>query len=183
MRMLKSIPHLYTRAIVIGCIASLVGCATATNSKNSSSRSKKAPKSAMPKVPPRIMPGGNGDNWRYLGTTSAPEMADEINESSIKVINPSAQINSFQDRKTIVDTTKFDYQGISPAFKYSLSWWKIDCLEKQYLIDSSITYDEYGKQLKKYNINSNQWSPVSNDSLAKLQYNYVCLGVNRTLGY
>lgn len=168
-------------ALIIIASLTLGGCATDASSKKPSSR--KTQRSSLPKVPPKVVPGGTGDNWRYLGTSKDQLIADEINESSISLVDAGKQLNRYQDRKTIVNTAQFNYNGITPNYKYSLSWWKIDCLQKQYLIDSTTLYDAYGKLIKQYSLNSNQWSQINADSIAQLQYNYVCQGINRGLGY
>ncbi len=159
----------------------MTGCATNTNASSKSRYSSR--KSPVPKVPPRIIPGGSGDNWRYLGTTQNNTISDEINESSIQLSDGQKNISRYQDRKTIIDTNNFSYNGLTPKYKFSLSWWKMDCSQKQYLIDSSSIYDEYGKPLKSYRLDSSNWSPVNSGSLAELQYNYICLGTNRGIGY
>lgn len=170
----------WSQCLILSLTATLMtGCATNTNASSKSRYSTH--KSPMPKVPPRIVPGGSGDNWRYLGTTQHNTISDEINESSIQLVNGS--INRYQDRKTIIDTNNFSYSGLTPKYKFSLSWWKMDCSQKQYLIDSSAIYDEYGKPLKNYRLDSSTWSPVSSGTLAELQYNYICLGTNRGIGY
>lgn len=171
---------LWSRYAILGILSIyMVGCATNTNANNKRRYSSR--KSTIPKVPPRVIPGGSGDNWRYLGTTQNNTISDEINESSIQLSNK--QVNRYQDRKTIINTSTFNYNGLTPKYKYNLSWWKIDCNQKQYLIDSSSIYDEYGKLLKNYSLDSAAWSPITGDSIAEQQYNYVCKGINRTVGY
>lgn len=163
---------------------SLLACSTTSsgNSGGSSSKSsyKSTKKSSMPKVPQKNLPGGNGDNWRYLGTTDDNLLALEINDTSITSSN---SINKFQDRKTVITPNKYNYQSL-PNYKYSLSWWQLNCSQKQFMITSSSVYDTYGNLLKNYSFSNNQqWSSVTNGSIAEQQYNYVCKGINRNLGY
>lgn len=173
---------------MIACLSalSLLACSTSSGNTGGSSRSssrsnyQSTKKSSMPKVPQKKLPGGNGDNWRYLGTTSDNLLALEINDSSIANSN---DINKFQDRKTVITPSKYNYQG-TPNYKYSLSWWQLNCSQKQFMITSSSVYDTYGNLLKNYSFSDNQqWSTVTSGSIAEQQYNYVCKGLNRTLGY
>jgi hypothetical protein len=158
----------------------ITSCST-TGGSSSYSRTHKgtSKKSSVPKVPPKVMPGGSGDNWRYLGSSDDRLITSEINESSIT----SGKINKFQDRKTVVDQNKFNYQNLTPKYKYNLSWWRIDCSQKQYLIDSSSIYDVYGNLIKNYSFSGSNWSEISNASIAEQQYNYICKGIGRNIGY
>lgn len=173
-----------TLAICLSTL-SLFACSTTSSgngntSSSSKSNYKSTKKSSMPKVPQKKLPGGNGDNWRYLGTTNDNLLALEINDTSISSSN---SINKFQDRKTVITPSKYNYQG-TPNYKYSLSWWQLNCSQKQFMITSSSVYDTYGNLLKNYSFSNNQqWSSVTDGSIAEQQYNYVCKGMNRTLGY
>lgn len=164
----------------------LFACSSTTSTGNNNGTSayaksyKSTKKTNMPKVPQKKLPGGNGDNWRYLGTTNDNLLALEINDTSITSSN---SINKFQDRKTVIAPNKYNYQG-QPNYKYSLSWWQLNCSQKQFMVTSSSIYDTYGNLLKNYSFSGNQqWSSVIDGSIAEQQYNYVCKGLNRTLGY
>ena len=169
-------------------ISLLNGCAYPGSSNQQNSHKTK--KSPLARVPVRTLPGGEGDNWRYLGTSADSLLALEINESSITTTNNNI---SFQDRKTVVDPNKFNYSGFNPSalspsglnqnYKYSVSWWQLKCSQKQYTITSSSMYDAYGKLIKNYALNTSSWSNINNGSIAELQYNYLCHGTNRNLGY
>ena len=70
------------------------------------------------------------------------------------------------------------------SYKYNLSWWKLSCTQKQFIITASSIYDVYGNLIKNYAFDDNeQWSSVTAGSIAEQQYNYICKGLNRTLGY
>ena len=153
--------------LIILNLSLLNGCAI-----NSSTKSWK---SSVPKVPAKQLPGGSADTWRYLGSTNL--VAVEINESSIST---NANFDSFQDRKTVIEPNKLNYQGT--AYKYALSWWQLNCTHKQYLINATSLYDSFGKLITTYPLTTN-WSTIASGSIAELQYNYLCQGTNRTLGY
>lgn len=165
--------------LVLPIIALTTACST-MDSSSAYSRSHKSAnkKSSVPKVPPKVVPGGTGDNWRYLGNSEDGLITSEINESSIS----NGSVNKFQDRKTIVDQTKFNYQNLTPKYKYNLSWWRIDCAQKQYIIDSSSIYDVYGNLIKNYYFSSD-WSSINSGSIVDKQYNYICKGDGRNIGY
>lgn len=158
----------------------LNGCAT--NSSSSYKKSKSKSKNTLPRVPAKSLPGGSGDNWRYLGSSQNGQLAIEINESSIKTIN---EMNNFQDRKTVVEPAKFNYQGLTARYKYSLSWWQLDCNQRQYSIRSTDLYDAYGKLVKSYTFSGadSDAAAIASGSIAELQYNYLCIGSNRSVGY
>ncbi len=182
----KLTPPLSQRIVSLLLLSVLfTGCAF--SSTGSKSRKSSYKKSSMPKVPPKQVPGGTGDNWRYLGTSQDKMIALEINESSIsKTQSPaSGSYNIFQDRKTVIDPSKFNYQGLTPSYKYSLSWWQMDCSSKRYSISSTSIYDVLGNLIKTYPFNNTtpNWSNIDSGSLAELQYNYICLGINRSIGY
>ncbi len=160
-------------SILIAISLGLSNCAT------NSSKSYKG-KKTIPKVPTKQVPGGTTDNWRYLGTSQDGQIAVEISESSI---NKTAQNVKFQDRKTLTNAPKTKNTGTLGNYKYSLSWWNMDCLNKQYYINNTTIYDDYGKLLKNYNFSSTQAINISSGSIAELQYNYVCQGLNRQIGY
>ena len=170
------------KQLILGiCTLSLIACSSSSNGTNSYLKSyKNTKKNSLPKVPPKKLPGGSGSNWRYLGSTDDNLLAIEINESSIRSTN---KIYSFQDRKTVVTPNKYNYQGM-PSYKYNLSWWKLSCTQKQFIITASSIYDVYGNLIKNYAFDDNeQWSSVTAGSIAEQQYNYICKGLNRTLGY
>ena len=72
-----------------------------TSSSTTSTTSK------VPRLPKKTLPGGDYDNWRYLGTTDS-QVVVEINESSV-VVATFPQIYSFSDRKRVIDINKFKY--------------------------------------------------------------------------
>lgn len=166
--------QIYKISILIIMSLGLSNCAT------NSSKSYKTKKSTIPKVPAKQIPGGTTDNWRYLGTSQDGQIAVEISESSI---SKTANSVKFQDRKTLTNTQKNSTSGAIGNYKYSLSWWNMDCSSKQYYINNTAIYDDYGKLLKNYNFSSTQAITISGGSIAELQYNYVCQGINRQIGY
>ena len=174
--MLNNNPILRRLILILGFYL-LSACAFNSSSSSNQARLKKNP---VPRVPPKQLPGGNGDNWRYLGTDQ--QLAVEINESSISTSNGTSR---FQDRKTVIEPSKFDYQGLSVNYKYSLSWWQLNCSQKQYSIDSTSLYDLNGKLIQTYSVNSatSSWINIASGSMAELQYAYLCMGSNRSLGY
>lgn len=180
--------NLSTKLILLALSSglALAGCGIFGSSTKSHNRAR------LPKVPPKEIPGGAGDNWRYLGTSSNKLITIEINESSLikSVGNAQGNVSKFQDRKTIIDPAQFSYQGLSPSYKYSLSWWLMDCDYKRYNITSTSIYDINGKLIKTYNFDNSsstdlesKWTTIDNGSLAELQYKYACLGINRNIGY
>ena len=64
--------------------------------------------SKIPKLPSKTLPGGDSDDWRYLGTNQ--QLVVEISESSITPTS-TTQIYSFIDRKRIIDMDKFLVHG------------------------------------------------------------------------
>lgn len=151
-----------------------------SRSYSSSTTTPNKTKSYLPKVPPRVMPGGVGDNWRYLGKTDNGSIGIEINNDSI-----TAQDNNqykFQDRKTVLNPSSFSYNGM-PIYSYSLSWWSMDCSARQYQINSTALYDAYGKPINSYNFNQAQSSIVTSGSISEAQYNYVCNNSKKNVGY
>jgi len=147
---------------------------------NSSNKTHKSKKSSIPKVPAKQLPGGTSDNWRYLGTSQDGQISVEISESSI---NKTDTQTKFQDRKTIINPTTLSASNAISKYKYSLSWWSMDCNNKQYFISSTAIYDDYGKLIKDYSFSNNQPINIGSGSIAELQYNYVCQGINRQIGY
>jgi hypothetical protein len=139
----------------------------------------------LPKVPPVTVPGGSGDNWRYLGTSSDNQLVVEINDKSISV--KGVQIYAFQDRKMVVAPHKFSsYLPNQPHYKYIITNWQMDCNNKQYLIETATLYNEVGAVLLTYDYSQNvnvKWIKFGSGSIAELQYNYICLNQNRMLGY
>ena len=104
-----------TPILLIFALSFTINSCSTTGGSSSYSRTHKSTskKSSIPKVPPKVMPGGSGDNWRYLGSSDDRLITSEINESSIT----SGKINKFQDRKTVVDQNKFNYQNLTPKYK------------------------------------------------------------------
>lgn len=142
----------------------------------------------LPHVPSIQLPGGRGDNWRYLGTTSNNEIISEINEISIKSLTNSSKKNifSFEDRKTIINPNNFPYPDNLPHYKYALGTWQMNCKDKTYLLDNTTLFNEAGKQIANFNYKNSsdiKWIKFGKSSIGELQYNYVCLNKNRILGY
>lgn len=166
---------------LIIAIMMISACSSNRNpySKSYTGSSSKS-KSSLPKVPARIVPGGNADNWRYLGVTSNSSLAIEINESSIN--KQYGNTYKYQDRKTVVNPAGFAYNG-TPNYYYSLSWWKINCDTKQYQTTETNLYDSYGKFIQNYSFSGNSLTTIPAGSVADMQYNYVCNNVYRNVGY
>jgi hypothetical protein len=140
----------------------------------------------LPRVPSLTLPGGKGDNWRYLGTTLNNEIISEINESSIKNVYSNESLYSFQDRKTIINPNNFTYPENQPHYKYILGEWQLNCLDQTYIISSATIFNENGIKIASfdYSHDSNiRWIKFGKSSIGELQYNYVCLNKNRELGY
>jgi hypothetical protein len=153
----------------------------ATNSKNSGAKSGGR---IVPATQKFTLPGGNSSNWRYLGTTDDNLIANEISDSSIE--SSGKQTYKYQDRKTIVDVNSFEYLPNQPKYKFALGSWLMDCSSKQYLILKISIYDKLGNLIKNYDYTNNdsvKWLQFGEGSLANIQYNYICLNVNRNLGY
>lgn len=138
----------------------------------------------LPTVPQAQLPGGKGDNWRYIGTTNDGQLIIEVNNDSIKSASP--QVYSFQERKTVKDTSQFQYLSNQVHYKYILSDWLMDCNNKQYILSNVSIFNELGSQIEKidYSNNSNiKWLKFGSGTIAELEYNYICLNKNRQLGY
>ena len=162
-------------------------CATTSNISNISNKNKSnntknlTGKTVVPKVPKFTLPGGNLDNWRYIGTTANGKFADEINDASIK--STAIQTYKFTDRKTMITN-----KAILPSnvYKFTIGQWLMDCSNKQYLLTNISTYDTYGTLIKNFDYASNdsvKWLKFGNGSIAEMQYNYICLNQNKSLGY
>ena len=133
-------------------------------------------------------PGGTGDNWRYMGTTDDGTLIDEVNVDSIRsgVSDTNSQIFSFEDRKTVILANKFAYPVNEPHFKYLISSWQINCTSMEYLMKTTTLYNEVGTKLTSYDYNNDnniKWLKLGSGSFAQMQYNFVCLNINRNLGY
>lgn len=141
---------------------------------------------SVPKVTQVTAPGGNDKNWRYLGLSDDGQLIVEINDTSITP-DSKPQIYKYQDRKTVVEPTKFtSYTTGQPHYKFLLSNWQMDCNLKQYLILNSVIYDTSAVELLRYDYTTNssvKWIKIGKGSLAELQYNYICLNQKRNLGY
>lgn len=167
--------------ITIGTLFSVSCSNSSAPNATKSYRGKSSTKNSLPRVPPRNIPGGVGDNWRYLGTTISNSVAIEINESSINK-SPSNKYK-YQDRKTVIEAGKFAY-GSMPSYQYSLSNWLMDCDNKVFKINSTSIYDGYGKLIKSYSFDDNILSSaISHGSIAEKQYNYICNSYGRSIGY
>ena len=166
-------------------VATLSGCALFGGSSNNKPPSSKT---SVPKVPTIQKPGGDGESWRYLGTTNDGLLVDEINDSSISsgISNKNTQVYNFQDRKTVTAPSKFDYPSDQPHFKYLISNWQMDCNNKVYLLNAATLYNESGIKIINYNYSSDSsvtWLKFSSGNFAQMQYDYICLSKNRNLGY
>jgi hypothetical protein len=146
---------------------------------------KRSTRYRIPTTPQAQIPGTTNDNWRYLGTTADGQLIIEINESSITGTS-TLQVYSFNERKTIVDPRTFSYGVNMPRYKYMLSNWQMNCSTLQYIIIAATVYDQYGKKLQGYDYshdNSVRWLQFGTGSIAQMEYNFICLGQNRNLGY
>ena len=151
------------------------------------SSSSKPSKTSIPKTPISQKPGGL-DNWRYMGTTDDGTMVDEININSINsgVSSDNTQIFNFVDRKTVTAPNKFAYPSDEPRFKYLISTWQMDCNSKEYLMRTTTLYNESGTKLTAYDYTNDdnvKWLKIGSGSFAQMQYNFICLNINRNLGY
>lgn len=163
-------------------IALIAGCAT--SKKPAGKSSKSTGRSPLPKTPRFALPGGNSENWRYLGTTDDNQIADEIDYTSIE----SVIINTYkyQDRKTIISPNTFTYASGQPQYKFAIGSWMINCVKEQYLLTQTTIYDTYGNLIKQYdytNDNDVKWLKFGHGSIAYMQYNFICLNQNKNLGY
>lgn len=133
-------------------------------------------------------PGGDTNNWRYLGTSEDGVLVDEIDINSISLI-PTIKNNSnytYQDRKTIVLTNEFNYPNNQPRFKYLISNWQINCTTHEYLLNSTTLYNDAAIKLISYNysnLNNAKWLTIGTQSFAAMQYDFICLNQNKNLGY
>ncbi|MFN8770189.1 MAG: surface-adhesin E family protein [Neisseriaceae bacterium] len=162
--------------------AFISGCASTKKSSNFGGSTKT--KVSVPRVPKFVLPGGNSGNWRYIGTTEDNQIADEIDDSSIK----SSKVQTYQylDRKTIINPNTFNYSKDQPRYKFSISSWEMDCANQQYLLTKATIYDTYGTLIKGYDYSKDdsvKWLKFGQSSIASIQYNYICLNQNKMLGY
>ncbi|MCE2705489.1 MAG: hypothetical protein LW807_00195 [Proteobacteria bacterium] len=161
----------------------IVSCATSKQNTSSINNNSNI-KSILPKVPKTSLPGGNTDNWRYIGTTDNNQIADEIDNNSIKSIN--IQIYQFLDRKTIVSPNNFVYANQQQPYKFALGLWTINCIDKKYILNQMSIYDTYGTLIKTYDYTSDsnvKWLIIGDKTIAEMQYEYICLSQNKNLGY
>ena len=156
----------------------LAGC-------SSPSKDYKTTKNKIPKIPKFVLPGDNSEKWRYLGTTEENQISSEIDSSSIKL--DKNNIFVFNDRKTIINPNKFFYSKTTQTpYKFSIGYWAIDCTNKQYILTKITTYDTYGRSIKTFdysNDNNIKWLAIGENTIANMQYNYICLKQNNNLGY
>jgi hypothetical protein len=162
---------------------SISSCAWMSSSKGSSQT-----KTSIPKTPPMQKPGGTASNWRYMGTTDDGTLIDEINVNSITSGSSSQniQIFNFEDRKTVVIPNKFAYPNNQPHFKYLISAWQMNCITQEYLMRKTTLYNDIGTKMTQYdytNDNNVKWMKLGSGSFAQMQYNFICLNINRNLGY
>ena len=156
------------------------GCAMFGGNSNNSSK--------IPKTSQTQKPGGNGENWRYLGTTDDGSLIDEIDVNSISsgASKQNTQVFNFEDRKTEISPGLFPYPTNQPRFKYLISTWQINCNSKEYLLNTATLYNDTGVKLIRYNYANDanvKWLKLGNGSFAVMQYNFICLNTNRNLGY
>lgn len=152
----------------------------------SSSSNKPHGKQALPKAPANVVPEGSGDNWRYIGTTNDGFLAIEINNNSIIPSKNTSEVFSFEDRKTVIDQSQFTYPNGQPHFKYLLNSWQMDCQNKKYILSNAKMYNQTGTLLGSYDYANNdnvKWLGFGTDSIAELEYKFICLNQNRNLGY
>lgn len=170
------------RILNLSLIAVLGGCSLLGSNQS------KQTKTSIPKTTQIQKPGGTGVNWRYLGTTDDGVLIDEININSISssVNAQNIQVFNFEDRKTVISPNQFAYPANQPRFKYLLSSWQMNCNTKEYLLTNTTLYNESGIKLIRYNYandNNVKWLKLGSGSFAEMQFNFICLNVNRNLGY
>lgn len=172
----------YKNSLIVVAICTISACSSnrSPNYTKSYSGTSSKSKTSIPKVPTRLMPGGSGDNWRYLGATENGNLAIEINESSIA--NQQSNSYKYQDRKTIIEPSNFPFNGL-PNYRYSLSWWIMNCDSQQYKITSTSLFDSYGKPIKNYYFDQSNYSNVTKGTISEKQYNYICNNNYRNIGY
>ena len=166
--------------IIISVVSSLFITSCSSVKKSNSSTIKSSSSSIVPSVAKKTLPGGDSDDWRYLGTNA--QLVIEISESSIEP-NKTPKTYKFVDRKRIIDTDKFKFIDNKQKFKYILSTWIINCDAKQYQSINASIYNDLGVKMKDISYRNNLWYPIKADTVSQMQYNYVCLGINRNLGY
>lgn len=135
-------------------------------------------KQGFPKVPKKVIPGGTGDNWRYLGKTSGGHLSIEIDDSSIASLGNNSY--KFTDRKTVVNKSNFNYQNF-PPYKFNISSWVIDC-NKQYKITATSLFDDLGTIIKSYEL-TGKYSLINRNSIINSEYEYICNGRGKNVGY
>ena len=148
--------------------------------------SKKPHQQPFPKAPTQVSPGGNGDNWRYIGTTNDGMLVIELNNNSIQNTKHNPELFNFEDRKMVVEPTQYTYPNGQPHFKYVINAWQIDCKNKKYLLLNAKTYNPAAKLLGSYNYandNNVKWISFGEGSIAELEYKFICLNQKRNLGY
>lgn len=172
----------YKNFLIVIAVFGMSACSSnrSPNYTKSYSGTSSKSKTSIPKVPARVMPGGDSDNWRYLGTTENGNLAIDINESSIS--NQQANTYKYQDRKTVVNPSNFAFNGL-PNYRYSLSWWIMNCDSQQYTITSTSLFDAYGKPIKSYYFDQSKYSNVTRGTISEKQYNYICNNNYRNIGY
>lgn len=170
-----------TQFIIIAFLAiNSISCSTSNTKKYNKSPTTTSSKSKIPRVPAKILPGGTGDNWRYIGISKDGLIGTEIDNSSIIAISNNQY--KFQERKTIMDTNKMSYPSGMPKYMYSISNGKIDCNSKQYILNSTTLYDRLGKLIRTTQLD-NQYTNIVSKSSAEQEYNFICNGLNRNIGY
>ena len=129
-------------------------------------------------------PGGTGNNWRYLGSTKNGLLVDEIDAQSISLQNGGNKIYTYKDRKTVIYPNLFTYPSSQPRFKFLISTWQINCESKQYNLKETVLYNESSQKITSYNYyNQPKWQNINDKSFSNLQFGFVCLNINKSLGY
>ncbi len=142
------------------------------------SNHNKGKKSSLPKASRPQQPGGQGNNWRYLGISDNNQIITEIDNNSIKLINQNNLIYYYKDRKTTTNNQN------NLRFEYIISEWNMSCLNKNYILLQDTLYNESGIAIKTDSYqNQNNWRTIENDSIADAQYQFICNNKNRNLGY
>lgn len=165
----------------LGLLVLLNGCAWFSSSRGTTHK-----KTALPKAPTIRVPGGIGDNWRYIGTTTDGLIVVELNNNSIQAVKNNNELFNFEDRKTVVEPSQYTYSANQPHFKYIINTWQMDCQNKKYLLINANMYNQAAVSIGKFDYSNNndvKWLNFGEGSIADLEYKFVCLNQNRNLGY
>lgn len=146
-------------------------------------------KNTLPKVPSMHIPMGLTNNWHYLATTKDNNIIIELDALSVKPI--TTNIYQFVERKTIKNPLKNQFNidnnaSQIPQYKYLINTWQINCNTKEYKLIASKSYNKSGSILDSQSYSSpldNNWTEINSNTIAWMQYKYVCLHINQDLGY